>query len=50
MIALATSLFSFSIEHKALGGYGYLAYVTLVVITFAGVCLALRLPRIGQSS
>jgi len=48
--ALATSLFSFSIEHKLLGGFGYLAYATLVVITFAGISVALKLPKIGESS
>lgn len=50
MVALATSLFSYSIEGKALGGYGYLAYGVLLVFSFAGVFLAQRLPHIGGNS
>lgn len=50
MVALATSLFSYSIEHKALGGFGYLAYAILVVFAFASVFLAQRLPHIGVNS
>ena len=40
--AMATSLFSFSVEHQLLGGYA--VYAILFVMACFGVLLALRLP------
>lgn len=41
--AMATSLFSFSIEHNLLGGYG--VYTFYLVLSCVGVVLALCLPN-----
>jgi MFS family permease len=40
--ALATSLYSVSVEHNLLGGYA--VYVILFILSCLGILLALRLP------
>lgn len=41
--ALSTSMFSFSVEHNILGGYG--VYAALIVLSLAAMFVAVQLPQ-----
>lgn len=46
--ALSTSLYSFSVQHDILGGYG--VYAVFALLAILSMSVAIQLPRQGQGN